>query len=260
MLTIAAANENRGEWATAREVQQRFMTAAPAAPCEVDYAATCRQVHEVGGDSFDFARLGDGRLAMTMGDASGKGLAAALMMAHVQSSVRTAALWAANDGAAMLGAVNRLVYDTTLPDRYATFFYGVLDADGRTMRYVNAGHVPPAVLRRDGSIEWLETGGAPLGLFAEWRYEEGVVKFEPGDLMLACTDGVTEAENATGEMWGFEGLLRAASANTAHSAAETVSVVFQALDDFTGGHQADDASVLALAPRCEPPGLPERGL
>lgn len=247
MLTDVAAIGNREEWGTARDVQQRFMTPASVAPGQADYNAVCRQVHEVGGDSFDFVPLGDGRLALTIGDASGKGPAAALMMAHVQSSVRTAALYAANDGAAMLRAVNRHVYETSLADRYATFFYGVLDADGRTMRYVNAGHVPPAILRRDGSVEWLETGGAPLGLFPDWRYEEGVAHLDPGDRIVACTDGVTEAENPSGEMWGYEGLLRAASANPSRSAGETVRAVFEALDDFARGHQSDDATVLALA-------------
>jgi len=163
MLKNAAAIEDRGELATARQVQQRFMTPVRLASGTVDCGAMCRQAHTLGGDSFDFVPLPDGRLALAVGDASGKGLPAALMIATVQSSVRTAALFAANDGAAMLRAVNRHVYDTSLVDRYATFFYGVLDAAGRTMRYVNAGHVPPMVLRRDGSVDWLETGGAAPG-------------------------------------------------------------------------------------------------
>ncbi|HEY6342507.1 MAG TPA: PP2C family protein-serine/threonine phosphatase [Bryobacteraceae bacterium] len=249
MLTDAAVIEDREEWATARDVQQGFMTLGRVAPGAVDYSAMCRQAHTLGGDSFDFLRLPDGRLLLTVGDASGKGLAAALMIAHVQSSVRTAALYAANDGAAMLRVVSRHVYDTSLVDRYATFFYGVLDAAGRTMRYVNAGHVPPMVLRRDGSVDWLETGGAPLGIFPDWPYEEGVVRLHPGDRILAYTDGVTEAENPSGEMWGFESLLRVASAHRARSADETVHAVFQALDEFTRGHQADDATVLVLGSR-----------
>src|SRR5204862_64173 len=154
------------------------------------------------------------------------------MIAHVQSSVRTAALFAANDGAAMLLAVNRHVHATSLVDRYATLFYGVVGAAGPTMRYVNAGHVRPIVLRRDGSVDWLETGGAPLGLFPDWPFEEGVVHLHPGGLVLAYTDGVSEAENASGEMWGVEDLLRAASANRARSADETVQGVMEALDDF----------------------------
>ena len=140
------------------------------------------------------------------------------------------------------------MHATSLVDRYATLFYGVVDAAGRTMRYVNAGHVPPVVLRRDGSVDWLETGGAPLGLFPDWPCEEGVVHLHPGDLVLAYTDGVSEAENASGEMLGVEGLLQAASANRARTADETVQAVMEALDDFTRGDQADDASVLVLAP------------
>src|SRR5437667_9668093 len=141
----------------------------------LDYGALCRQIRALGGDCYSFIPLKSDQLALVVGDASGKGLAAALMISNVQSSLRTAALFTGNDRAAVLGAVNRQVHATSLADRYATLFYGVFDGATRTLRYVNAGHNPPMVIRRDGSVVWLETGGAPVGMFPDWTYEEGAV-------------------------------------------------------------------------------------
>lgn len=234
------------EWATACDVQQRFMQRMGPATGNLDYSARCRQVHELGGDCFDFIRLSEDRFAITVGDASGKGLAAALMISNVQSSLRTAALFAGNDGAALLGAVNRQVYASSLSDRYATAFYGVLDSTERTLRYVNAGHNPPIVIRRNGSIDWLETGGAPVGMFPDWTYEEGLVRLDPGDLLLAYTDGVTEAVNPYGEEWGVEGFRKAAADTAASCAEDIVQAVFTAMDEFSCACQTDDATVVVL--------------
>ena len=238
--------ESRREWARACDVQQRFMRNMGSPTGALDYSARCRQVHEIGGDCYDFAPLPDGSLALAVGDASGKGLAAALMISNVQSSLRTAALFSGNDGAAMLRAVNRHVYATSLMDRYATLFYAVVDRAARKMRYVNAGHPPPIVLRADGSMDWLETGGAPVGMFPEWPYEEGLIELNPGDIVVSCTDGVSEAENPFGERWGMEGLRRAAAENRTRDAHELVDAIFKSMDEFSCGYQTDDATVAVL--------------
>jgi len=130
----------------------------------------------------------------------------------VQSSLRTAALFTGNDPAALLKIVNLQAYASSLADRYATVFYGVFDGATCTLRYVNAGHTPPIVLRRNGSIDTLEMGGAPIGMFPDSSYEGGVVQLDPGDLVLTYTDGVIEAENQSGEEWGVQGLLNATAA------------------------------------------------
>ena len=135
------------DWVLACDVQQRFMQGLGRAQRPVDYSAQCRQVRALGGDCYDFMPLADDRLALVVGDASGKGLAAALMIASVQSSLRTAALFTGNDLAALLKIVNLQAYTSSLADRYATVFYGVFDRATRTLRYVNAGHNPPVVLR-----------------------------------------------------------------------------------------------------------------
>jgi phosphoserine phosphatase RsbU/P len=151
--------------------------------------------------------------------------------------------------AAVLGAVNRQVYASSLADRYATLFYGVFDGGTRTLRHVNAGHNPPMVIRRDQSVIWLETGGPPVGMFSNFTYEESVVQLDPGDLVLAYTDGVIEAVNPAGEEWGVEGLRRAATENKAHSADDMVEAIFGSMDEFSRGRQTDDATVIVLRVR-----------
>ena len=238
--------ETFSEWTAACAVQQRFMQHLGPTIEIPDHSGRCHQLREVGGDFFEFLPLPDNRLAMAIGDASGKGLAAALMISNVQSSLRTAAWLTGNNPAAALVAVNRQVYGASLEDRYATLFYGVFDRATHTLRYVNAGHPPPVILRRDGSMRWLETGGAPVGIFPDWSYEEGSVQLRPGDRLLAYTDGVIEAVSPDGEEWGVEGILSAAAESDAPSAEDLVHAVFTSMDEFSGGRQIDDATVVAL--------------
>ncbi len=234
------------DWATACDVQQGFMQGWDRASDTLDYNARCRQLHALGGDCYDFVPLADERLALAIGDASGKGLAAALMITNVQSSLRTAALFTEDDLAALLNAVNRQVHASSLGDRYATLFYGVFDRATRTLRYVNAGHHPPMVIRRDSSILRLEAGGAPVGLFPDSTYEEGTLQLSPGDLVLAYTDGVIEAVNPGGEEWGVEGLRRAVTESDARCADDMVDTIFTSMDEFSRGCLTDDATVVAL--------------
>jgi sigma-B regulation protein RsbU (phosphoserine phosphatase) len=238
--------ETWSEWTAACEVQQRFLQYLEPVIDTLTYSARCRQVRELGGDAFDFVPLPHNHLALAVGDASGKGLAAALMISNVQSSLRTAAAFAGEDGAAVLGAVNREVHAMSLPDRYATLFYGVFDEATRALQYVNAGHNPPMVIRRDRSVVRLESGGPPVGMFPNWMYDEGAVQLDPGDLVLAYTDGVTEAVNPAGEEWGEEGLLEAVAEHDAQSAHALVEGIFRSMDEFSLGHQTDDATVIVL--------------
>jgi phosphoserine phosphatase RsbU/P len=233
-------------WKAACQVQQRFMQRLAPSTDTLDCSARCRQAHLLGGDFYDFIPLPDRHLAVAVGDASGKGLAAALMISNVQSSLRTAAFLTGNHGAEVLGAVNRQVYGSSLADRYATLFYAVFDRDTRILRYVNAGHHPPVVTRQDGSILWLEAGGAPVGMFPDWDYEEGAVHLNPGDTLLAYTDGVVEAVNLAGHDWGVEGLRRAALESRATCADEVVRDIFSSMDEFSSGRQVDDATVVVM--------------
>lgn len=246
MMNGAMVVDVSRDWQMACDVQQRFMQGLDRAIEAVDFSGRCRQMLELGGDCYDFAPLPNGRLAMAVGDASGKGLAAALMISNVQSSLRTAVALGGSNLAAMLRVVNRQVHSSSLADRYATLFYGAFDGTTRTLRYVNAGHNPPIVIRQDGSIIELETGGVPIGMFPEWPYEERTIQLDPGDLVLAYTDGVIEAVNTAGEEWEVEGLCRAAVESGAQCADDIVQAIFTTMDEFSQGCQTDDATVVAL--------------
>jgi sigma-B regulation protein RsbU (phosphoserine phosphatase) len=237
------------DWVLACDVQQRFMQGLGGTSYSMDYSAHCRQVRALGGDCYEFMPLANERLALVVGDASGKGVAAALMIASVQSALRTAALFTGENLATLLKIVNLQAYASSLPDRYATVFYGVLDRATRTLRYVNAGHTPPIVLRRDGSIDTLEMGGAPVGMFPDSSYEEGVVQLDPSDVVITYTDGVIEAENQSGEEWGVQGLLNTAAVRARQgdeNAEQLVRSIFNSMDDFTHGCQTDDATLAVL--------------
>jgi sigma-B regulation protein RsbU (phosphoserine phosphatase) len=237
------------DWMLACAVQQRFMHGLGRGSRSLDYSARCRQVRALGGDCYDFTPLADDRVAFVVGDACGKGLPAALMIANVQSSLRTAALFTGDDPATLLKVVNRQAYSSLPEDRYTTLFYGVFDGAVRTLRYVNAGHNPPVVVRRDGSIDWLEAGGPPVGMFPDSTYEEKVVRLEPGDFVIAYTDGVIEATNPSGEVWGVQGLLRAATAwapKRNEDAEDLVRLIFNSMDDFSRRYQSDDVTLAVL--------------
>lgn len=236
------------DWVLACDVQQRFMRGYQRSSSSIDYSAQCRQVRALGGDCYDFIPLSDDRLALVVGDASGKGLAAALMIANVQSSLRAAAIFTADDLATLLKVVNQLAYSSSLTDRYATVFFGVFDRPTSTLRYVNAGHNAPVILHRNGCIDWLETGGAPVGMFPDSTYQEGQTKLESGDLMVAYTDGVIEATNQSGQEWGVEGVLKAASsaAQNYGRAEDFVNHIFSAMDEFSHQRQSDDATLAVV--------------
>jgi phosphoserine phosphatase RsbU/P len=237
------------DWVLASDVQRRFMQGLGRTNDSVDYSARCRQVRALGGDCYDFMPLADDRLALVVGDASGKGVAAALMIASVQSSLRTAALFTGNDLPTLVKIVNLQAHASSLADRYATVFYGIFDGATRTLRFVNAGHTPPIVLRRNGSIDTLETGGAPIGMFPDSSYEEGAVQLDPGDVVITYTDGVVEAANQSGEEWGVQRLLKAIAAWArlgTENAEHLVRSIFNSMDEFSRGCQTDDATLAVL--------------
>lgn len=245
MLTEELVIDVSRDWALACDVQQRFMRGSQPMTSFVDYSAQCRQARALGGDCYDFFPLSDNRLAMVVGDASGKGLAAALMIANVQSSLRAATVFTPNDLARLMRVVNELAYASSLTDRYATLFYGVFDSATNNLHYVNAGHNAPVIVRRNGSTEWLETGGAPIGMLPDSNYQEGQVQLEPGDLVVAFTDGVIEATNQNSEEWGVQGLLKAtfSACQTTRCADDLVKQIFNSMDEFSSRHQTDDATL-----------------
>ena len=245
MATDAMVMEPTAEWVAAFEGRQRFLHSEPGID-SLDYSGQCRQMGEVGGDFYNFATIPGKGLSMAVGDACGKGFAAALMISNVQSSLRAATRFAGANLAMAFQAVNRQVYGSSLASRYATLFYGVVDESTRTLHYMNAGHNPPMVIRPDGSMIWLSTGGAPVGMFPDSIYEEGSVQLGSGDLILAYTDGVIECLNPSHCEWGPEGLREAAMEGEAESAGEMVEAIMQSMDRFSHSRQIDDATVAVV--------------
>ena len=233
------------DWVVACGLQERFMEIPYAKTPRITYNARCRQMRALGGDCFQSVPLPGRRVTLAVADASGKGLPAALIIANVQSSLHTAALFAPEDPAAVVTAVNRQLHACSPVDRYATLFYGLFEENRRILHYVNAGHNPALVIRRDGIVTRLDAGAPPVGLFAETVYRAQAVQLYAGDLMVAYTDGVVEATNREGEEWGVEGLLAAVKRCRTGQPESIVEAAFAAIDEFSGNNQTDDATILA---------------
>lgn len=169
----------------------------------------------------------------------------ALLIANVQSSLRTAALFAPDDPAAVVTAVNRQLYACSPADRFATLFYGVFDGRTRTLGYVNAGHNPPMVIGDDDAITWLEAGAPPVGFFADTVYQARTIQLKPSDLLVAYTDGVVEATDAAGDELGVDGLVAAVTRCRTRQPDRIIKAAFAALDEFSHERQSDDVTVVA---------------
>ena len=245
MITDSMVVDVSQDWVLACELQERFMEVPYAGTQRLTYSARCRQMRAIGGDCFDFVSLPGGQVAITVADASGKGLPAALMIANVQSSLRTAALFAPDDPAAVVTAVNRQLHACSPVDRYATLFYGVFDEATRILHYVNAGHNPAMLIRESGPVTWLESGAPPVGFFADTVYRARAAALKPGDLIVAYTDGIVEATNMAGEEWGVNGLLAAIHRCPVRQPARIIQAAYTALDQFSDHTQNDDATILA---------------
>ncbi|MGH9722347.1 MAG: PP2C family protein-serine/threonine phosphatase [Bryobacteraceae bacterium] len=230
----------------AREVQERLFPQQLAKITGVDYAGACRPALGVGGDYYDFIALAGGGLGIAIGDVSGKGIGAALLMASLQASLRGQTIQDASDLAKVMGNINRLVYDASPSNKYATFFYGQYDPVTRRLTYVNGGHNPPVILRRKEVIR-LETGGPVVGLFRPAIFEQGALVLEPGDVLVGFTDGISEAMNHDDEEWGEERLLPAIEACAERSALDMIPVLMAAADAFVdGAPQHDDMTIVVV--------------
>ena len=241
----------------AREVQERLFPQTLPPIAGLSYAGACRPALGVGGDYYDFLALPEGQLGIAIGDVSGKGIAAALMMASLQASLRSEATRAPDDLAALVSNVNRLVYEASSANRYATFFYAQYNPDSLRLTYVNAGHNPPILLRCSNGlwqISRLQTGGTVVGLMPNSTYEQGAVTLAAGDLLVAFTDGITEAMNAGDEEWGEERLVEAVKCCAIlASASEIIPRIMQAADAFVAGaKQHDDMTLVILRCDCQP--------
>ncbi len=247
---IAQRERSDRELEIAREVQQRLFPQTLPTVRGLDFAGYCRPALGVGGDYYDFIRLPEDCLGVAIGDVSGKGIAAALMMASLQASLRGQIISPCPSLAQMIQHVNHLVFEASATNRYATFFYAQYDPASRLMHYVNAGHNPPMVYRKTGSgshFHRLETGGTVIGLFADFPYQEGTLQLEQGDLFVGFTDGISEAMDRQDEEFSEERLMETVRQCEARSAAEIVTCLLDQVDAFTAGApQHDDMTLVVM--------------
>ncbi|MBV8864019.1 MAG: PP2C family protein-serine/threonine phosphatase, partial [Acidobacteriaceae bacterium] len=234
----------------ARDVQQHLFPQTLPRVEGLDFAGYCRPVEGVGGDYYDFVRLPYDCLGVAVGDVSGKGIAAALMMASLQASLRGQTIKPCESLSEMIRHINRLVYEASADNRYATFFYAQYDPGNRLLKYVNAGHNPPIVFRRGGRPEdvmRLEAGGTVLGLFPDCEFQEGRLQLQTGDVLVAYTDGISEAMNNQDEEFDEEQLIQALREHKARTAADLISELLERVDAFTNGvRQQDDMTLVAV--------------
>ena len=236
------------ELSLARDIQMGLVPAAPlrAGPWEV--LGRVVPARQVGGDYFDYFKLGEGRFGLTIADVSGKGVPAALLVSNVQASLR-----AYCDGRRPLSEaireINRGVARTAAGGKFVTLFYGEVDHRRGLLRYTNAGHNYPLVRRADGSLEELQEGGLPLGLFDNATYEEGEVPFAKGDALLLYSDGVSEAADSLGGEFSEERLRSLWQACAGLPAAEAVARLFAEVERFRGSAgQSDDITAVVVSP------------
>jgi len=253
-LTEAIASEaaqrermNR-EVEIAREVQERLFPQDLPPVKGLDYFGGCRPALGVGGDYYDFLELPDDKFGIAIGDVSGKGIAASLLMASLQASLRGQAIHFKDDLAGLLSQVNKLVYEASTSNMYATFFYSQYDAQTRKLAFVNAGHNPP-FLFRNGELLRLEEGGAVVGMLPPIliSYTQGEIQLETGDLLVGFTDGISEAMNPADEEWGEERMIEAIRLAMDLSAKEMLDYLVVCADNFANGaKQHDDMTAIIV--------------
>lgn len=240
---LEAESRARQELEIARDVQARLFPQARPRLETLEYAGLCLQARHVGGDYFDYLSLGGGRVGLVVGDVSGKGIAAALLMANLQANVRSQCAGGGCDPAGMLRKVNELFYASSAQSSYATLFFGEYDDSERRLRYANCGHLPGIVLRSGGGVELLESNATLLGLFEQWECQTAECRMEVGDTLLLYTDGVTEAFNGE-EEFGEERLIASLMRTREMPMQEMLAAIADEVRQFSPGEQSDDVTLI----------------
>ena len=238
--------EMEQELAAAATIQRRLLPASPPPVSGYDLAGCNFPCREVGGDYFDFQVRGNGRLGLAIGDVSGKGMGAALLMATLQAAFRA---HAATDVpvAELVCRLNRAIFSNCDPDKFITFFFGELDPESGRLAYTNAGHNPPLLVRGNGPVERLQTGDLILGFQPGVDYSVKETTLQPGDLLVLYSDGITESRDPAGAEFEEEGLLETVFACRSLPVGEIERRVVSAVETFTGeAEQADDITLTLI--------------
>jgi len=229
----------------AREIQQSLLPSTIPQISGFEVAGAWQPASTVSGDYYDVLRLGEHRLGICIADVVGKGVSAALLMANVQAAVRAFAS-DSKSPAQVCGKVNRLLCDNIAAGKFVTFIYGILDGETRTFQYCNAGH-PYPILLSGGSTRTLEEGGAVLGVFPDWMYEDSIVELRAGDRLFLFTDGITEAFNTSGQEFEEARIAAFAQGNGSLAAKELNNRLLAQVSAFCGAQFQDDATLLVIA-------------
>ena len=261
------------ELTIAQEVQAQLFPRQISQLESLEVHGFCRPARTVSGDYYDFLTASSHKLILAVGDISGKGISAALLMATIHSAVRAysveslpqmreplavgavggagrvMATWPEGievSPGALLGLLNHQLYDSTPPEKYATLFLGIYDGHLHRLTYSNGGHLPPILIGKDGGVRRLEAGGTVVGLFDNMSYDEGSVQLHPGEIFVAYSDGVTEPENDFGE-FGEQRLIDLVRSNRHLPLPQISQIVTMAVDDWIGENEQPDDVTLVLA-------------
>ena len=241
---LEAERQLAQELEIAKQVQARLFPQRLPTMQTLEYAGTCVQAHQVGGDYYDFLELGRGRLGLIVADISGKGIAAALMMANLQANVRSLSAIALGEPERLLHSVNHLFYKNTSDSSYATLFFAEYDDRRGRLRYSNCGHLAALLLRRGGKVERLESTCTVLGMFRKWEcaIEERHIFY--GDTLVFYTDGITEAFSPAGEEFGEQRLIETVQRHRELPAPDLIASVVAEVQKFSAQKQYDDITLI----------------
>jgi len=228
----------------ARQVQARLFPQIRPELKTLEYAGVCLQARQVGGDYFDFLNLGPDRLGLIIGDVSGKGIAAALLMANLQAALRSQSALAFDQPEALLRSVNRLFYDNTAENAFASLFFADYDDATRRLRYVNCGHLSGLLFRSNGNLDQLESTSTLLGLFRDWNCSMREQELSPGDVLVLYTDGITEATDHRGEEFGEQYLIESLHQHRELSCQALLSAIVDGVRQFSAQEQHDDITAI----------------
>ena len=241
---LEAERRTAQELEIAKQVQARLFPQIVPQVRTLDYAGLCIQARDVGGDYYDFLTLGEDRLGLIIGDTSGKGIGAALLMANLQANVRSQSAVALDHPERFLRSVNQLFYENTTDSAYATLFLAEYDNRRRSFRYVNCGHYSPLLLRADSTLERLTSTSTVLGLFREWGCDVEERQLHPGDILALYTDGITEAFNEAGDEFGEQRLIEALRKNGERSSEAIIAEIVDEVRRFSPHEQHDDVTLI----------------
>jgi serine phosphatase RsbU (regulator of sigma subunit) len=228
----------------AKHVQSRLFPQTSPPLATLEYAGVCNQARQVGGDYYDFFDLGQNRLGFVIADISGKGIAAALLMANLQANVRSLCAIAQQQPDHLLRAVNQLFCENTTDGAFATLFFAEYDDTTRMLRYANCGHLPALLLRGDNTVARLEATATVLGIFKKWDCDVSECRLAPGDLLALYTDGITESFNHDDEEFGEARLLDSLIRNRALSPHAALTAIVDEVLHFSPKEQHDDVTLI----------------